>query len=335
MKEDTLAELARKLKISKSTVCKAVRHCSGVDSETRQLILEAMGNDSPAQKKSCPIYAIIPDVPQYFWKDLLRGLMDGDDRDNIPVKYNVYTRCTDEATVLEYLREAEKMDIKVLILAAYVTPEIRKCLDRLVDRCMILLLTEYFDLKNSFFIGADGYKDGYAMGKAFLSEYSDRKLIYFNIADHCSAAQRLNGFFDAVNEEAPTLISQAIEINIDRIMFRDLKILSSRLASLLSPTADSNSSYCVYSPAGMVQLSIALKKAGLENRSVCLCHDCCLENDIPRDGYHICCNQNVYAQGYAASKAAITYATTLLYPENKRLLIPSDITIVGKKEKNP
>jgi len=331
MKEDSLTELAKKLNISKSTICKAIRHCSGVDSETRQLILDALPAHSSPRRKGYPIYAIIPDVPQYFWKNLMQGLMDGDDRKNIPVKYNIYTRCTDEATVLHYLSEAEKMDIKVLILAAYITPAIKEKLEGFTDRCLVILLTEYFELKNSFFIGADGYRDGCMMGKAYLSEYRDKNLIYFDITDNYSAAKRLNGFLDTVKENAPEVLTHAVRIQFDNSIFRDLKILSARLASLLSGNADPQAPYCLYSPSGMVQLPIAIKKAELNRQIVCLCHDCSVENGLPEEGYHIGCNQNIYAQGLAASKAAIDYIKNFRCPGEKYLLIPSELYCRDKK----
>ncbi len=325
MKEDTLAELAKKLKISKSTVSKAIRHCSGVDSETRQLILDALPKNSPPSTKKFLIYTIVPDVPQYFWKELHRGLLDNVDRKKYPIKQNVYTRATDESTVLQYLSEAEEMDIKVLIISVYVTPRIRERLERLTERCMVILLTENFELCNSFFIGSDAYRDGYAMGKEYLAEFADRRLIYFSVRNNGNAEQRSKGFFDAIREEKPEILSTAIPVEFDNTIFRDVKNLSSRLASLLSNGIDSGCSYCLYSPIGLAPLPIALKKTGLEEKTVCMCHDSFAEDMTIQEGFHICCNQDVYMQGAAAAKAAIQYVDEVLFPENKYLFIPSRI----------
>jgi hypothetical protein len=85
----------------------------------------------------------------------------------------------------------------------------------------------------------------------------------------------------------------------------------------------------------MVHLPIAIKKADLNRQIVCLCHDCPVENGLPEEGCHIGCNQNVYAQGLAASKAAIDFVKTFRCPEEKYILIPSALYSMGKKQKNP
>lgn len=326
MKEDSLAELAKKLNISKSTLSKAIRHCSGVDSATRQLVLDSLPKDGTASRKNCSVYTILPDLPQYFWKELLRGLMNSEMQRTVKVKNNIYTRCLDEATVLDYLREAEEMNVKVLIIAAYLTPEVRKYLERLVDRCLVILLTEYGELTNSFFIGADGYRDGYSMGKAYLAHYTDKRLVYFDVLNNNNAEKRLSGFTDAVREEAPSVMDNAIRIQIDNHIFCDLKIISSRLASILSESISTPSDYCLYSPVGMAQqLPVAFRKVCHGDSVVCMCHDCPEENGIPHENFHICCNQDLYAQGSASAEAALEYLTKNLCPPTKQLYIPSRI----------
>ncbi|MBE6598911.1 MAG: LacI family transcriptional regulator [Ruminococcaceae bacterium] len=324
MKEDTLAELAKKLNISKSTVSKAVRHCSGVDSDTRQLILESIPKGAGAEQPFS-VYTILPDVPQYFWKEMQRGLMDGGNQQIAPVKHNIYTRCGDESTVLDYLSEAEKMDIRVLILATYVTPEIRRRLENFPEKCMILLLSEHFERRNAFYIGADAYGDGRKMGEAYLSTFGDRKLLYFNVLSNENAKKRTEGFLDVIREKCPGTLCESKSLDIENKIFRDLKMLSSRLASLLSSELDKDSRYCLYSPVGMIKLPIAIKKAALEERVVCICHDCFTEQMQVPEGFAVCCNQDVYAQGYAAAKAALEYAVSLRFPKEKNLFIPSRI----------
>jgi hypothetical protein len=70
---------------------------------------------------------------------------------------------------IEYLKEAEDAEIQVLILSAYITPEIYSILQRMVRHCFIILLTEQYDLINSIYIGGDAYREGWEMGKLYLS----------------------------------------------------------------------------------------------------------------------------------------------------------------------
>ncbi len=326
MREDSLSDLAKKLNVSKSTLSKVARHCSGVDSDTREQVLDSIPKNSlPFEKKDAPIYTILPDIPQYFRNELRQGFADGEKQCLVPVKHNIYTRCSDESTILHYPDEAEKMDLRVLVIAAYITPEIRRRLETLNKRCMVLLVSEYAELTNAFYVGADAYRDGYNIGKAYLSTYADRRLIYFRMRDNENVRLRTVGFLDAVGESAPGLLANAVAMDIDNTIFRDLKMLASRLAHLLAAYDDASSRFCLYSPTGMVQLPLSLKKANLHERTVCICHDCFTKTaDIP-DGFHLCCNQNVYAQGFESAKTATTFVTTLTYPAEKRLLLPSGI----------
>ena len=322
MKEDTFGYLTKKLNVSKSTVSKALRHCSGVDSDTRQRILEEARKVNCLPKDVCSVYCILPDVPQYFWKELRQGLIAGENQDIAPTKYNIYTKSSDESAVLEYLREAKQMRAQVLIIAAYITLEIHRQLEEMVSDCMIILLSEHDELKNSFYVGADSYGDGYTMGKRYLTEYAERTLLCLTVRDNINAQNRSAGFLDAVKEKKPCLLDNIIRIEIENELFRDPKKFSSRLASLLSGCVDNDSSYCIYSPIGMAQLPIAVKKAGLTGRAVCMCHDC--SADSP-NGIDIRCNQDVFTQGYTAARAAVTFITSGQYPPEKNIYIPSKI----------
>lgn len=319
MKDDTFECLAKRLNVSKSTVSKAIRHCSGVDSDTRQLILEEARKINYSPENECAIYTILPDVPQYFWKELRRGLMAGENRDIAPAKYNIYTKSSDESAVLEYLREAKQIRAQVLIISAYITPEIHKRLEEMVSDCLVILLSEHYNLKNSFYIGADSYGDGYSMGKLYLSEYAERKLICLTVRDNINAKSRSAGFLDAIRERTAVHFEQ---LEMENELFRDTKMFPSRLAYLLSGAIDDTTFYCIYSPMGMAQLPVAVKKAGLAGRTVCMCHDCFTDG---KSGIDICCDQDVFAQGYAAAQAALTFIASRKYPPQKNIHIPSKI----------
>ena len=121
--ETALARLASELDVSRSTVSKVLRHCFGVNTETRQRVLRAAkGINELRPTGTCSVYCIIPDMPSFFWQKMWRGIGDaitrhGPGAESV-VKCNAYSRLHDEETVLSYLDEAEYMDARCVIIAA-------------------------------------------------------------------------------------------------------------------------------------------------------------------------------------------------------------------------
>ena len=157
------------------------------------------------------------------------------------------------------------------------------------------------------------------MGKQYLAAYPDRKLVVLRTENDSNALHRLEGFLTAVRESSPDAADSAVLLNLDRSRFSGPKIFPARLAAILSDHLSETGSYCIYVPTGMDQLPLAVKKAGLDKAAVCMCHDCL------SDGFSVLCNQDVYSQGKAAAKAALTYLKTLTYPAAKHTCIPSII----------
>lgn len=75
--ETALARLASELDVSRSTVSKVLRHCFGVNTETRQRVLRAAkGINELRPTGTCSVYCIIPDMPSFFWQKMWRGIGD-------------------------------------------------------------------------------------------------------------------------------------------------------------------------------------------------------------------------------------------------------------------
>jgi len=125
MKDKLYVSIAKKYDLSKSTVSRVARHCGGVDTETRQLVLDELKklNQSDADHKD--IFCIIPDKPKYFWHEAYRGIIENLSSD-ISLKMNIYTKISDEATILTYLDEAEKARPRAIIISSAITDTIRE-----------------------------------------------------------------------------------------------------------------------------------------------------------------------------------------------------------------
>ena len=331
MNDKTIESIAKKLNVSKSMVSKVLRHCGGVDSDTRQRILTEAHGIIQRDYGECAIYFILPDIPQYFWKPVRKGIADATDPLDIPVKCNVYTKASDEATVLRYLDEAERLNARAIILAAHITPAIHQKLEKMLEGRLIILLSEYHELANTFYIGSDAYSEGYTMGKHYVSHYADRKFIMFTRPGNYNIEKRVEGFRQAVNEVIPDLMDKALCIKLDDKIFKDFKLLPSKLAPLLVDAAKAHDKICIYSPMGLPQFPLAIIKAKLTDKTVCLCNDCYLDHPHheknPNTGFVVTCNQDGYEQGMIASKMASDFVRDGLYPENKKTYIPSHLDV--------
>ena len=325
MKDSTVKDISNKLNISKSTVSKAIRHCSGVDSETRQSILDEIRIINYQPESDCDIYVILPDIPQYFWKELRKGIKEGSREDIVSIKHNIYTNPKDENAVLSYLDEAETLNARAIIIAAYITPKIHEKLESLRDGRLILMLSEYHEFMNGFFVGADAYTDGYRMGKEYLSRYPDRKLIALSITGNTNIQKRLSGFKQAIKEENEELLNNVAFIDLDRKILKDMKLFPSKLAPLFVDAAGDSQAVCIYSLFGIFQLPLAITKAKLTKKAVCMCHDYFTEKSD--SAMTITCNQDVTLQGRMAMELAANYVTQKMYPDEKKTIIPSLINI--------
>ncbi len=353
MKQEHITHISKQLGISKSTVSKALRHCSGVDSDSRQRILSAAKQYCSAADSSCAIYSILPDTPSFFWKTMLRGLADGTkDHDRIPagaedadlfMKCNVYTHMRDEETVLLYLEEAAARNAKVLLIACAMTSKVTKALSDLRAGRLILFLSEYYPLTNAFYVGCDAYRDGAEMGKQLLSMWNAKHpmetgqsaaaensplCFYLSFSENPNIDSRLRGFLHTLRTERPAVMQHLCELPLDPQAMRSPKTLPAYLASRLTKTAEMYSDtrpIFLYAPMGLPQLPLAVQKARLQSRTIGFFHDCgytAAAGDAPFP--ILLCEQDVYAQGLTAARAAMRYIETGgEHPETKSIYVPS------------
>ncbi|MBE6541610.1 MAG: LacI family transcriptional regulator [Ruminococcaceae bacterium] len=323
MKNDITGEVAEKLGISRSTVGKAYRHCSGVDSETRQQILDEIAQYDIHDSNKCDIYCIIPDNPQFFWQEMRRGLRENLS-DAFVQKFNIITKINDEDTVVTYLKEAERMRASVIIITARLTPRIRAQLTDILSkgRTLVILLSEYDNLANSFYIGSDSYTDGIEMGKTFVSKYSSHTPLILSIKENKNAAQRTEGFLKSLSDGGIHKF-HIVEISADE--FKNEKLAPARVASMISPYKTKTD--CIYSPIGFIKLPLAAHKAGFSEDTIILSHDCFTSNsgDPLREEFCVTLNQDIYTQGKEAISAAEKFIKAQTYPDKKITYIPSII----------
>lgn len=316
--------IARELGLSKSLFSRAANHCSRVDSDTRRIVLAELNKRNVVSDKQCSIYTIQPDTPHYFWDQAYHGICSG--LGDFPdCKQNIYTSVTDTDLVHMYLDEAEQLDAKVIIIAAWDTPEIIERLTEMSqDRC-IIFLTEHMNIPGTFYFGADSYADGRSLGQIFCEHYADRIPLILS-SSSINSSSRISGFCDALrafdSERFSAVPILPVPLSTDNITSRT----AYRLASFLREQVDSTSKYCFYVPCGFIGLPQAIFKAKLNDRAICLLHDYePIKHDEVESVVAACINQDIFSQSKAAIRAAVEYMNTGNFPEQKYTYIPSEI----------
>ncbi|MBQ7982334.1 MAG: LacI family DNA-binding transcriptional regulator [Clostridia bacterium] len=318
--EHDLARIAQKLGVSRATVSKTIRHCSGVDGDTRLRILRAAENTALLHAEGvCDIYCILPDTPSFFWGEMRRGILDGiaAANDALRIKFNVISRLRDEETVLYYLDEAEAMQARILILAVSVTDAVKQRLYTMTRTGgrMILLLSEYGEVTNSFYIGTDAFADGAEMARICSARFPDCTPYLFTVDGNPNVSLRIRGFSAQYG-------GRVIPIPVDAHRIANAKTLPSHIAAVLSASPIAQEAHAVlYVPFGIPGLQQAIRKARLPGHLSCLCHDV-----TDAEAISAVCRQDVYAQGFAAVREADRYLRDSTYPPQKHIRIPSVFT---------
>ena len=325
MSEKLLGDISKKLNISKSTISRAARHCHGVDTDTRNVILEEYLRMGGGESAECDVYCIFPDLPKYFWSELYRGICAASES-GIVIKYNVITKIEDCSTVLHYIDEAEKLNSRVLIIASIIDDYVREKIEALSSHMLVIILSEYANVKNCFYVGSDPYADGCAAGRYFLQHFSTRKLIMIDFHDSENTRAHISGFRDTIGScvfDGDRYTS--IKIGHDEPI--SYKLMPSRFARLLSEVSQDGEEYCIYFPSGVVGFDKALRKSNMRGMVNYLCHDTLLESD---EFEAVSCNQDIFMQGCCAMTHAIRYIKDNVCPPQKFNFVPSAFSRVGK-----
>lgn len=145
----------------------------------------------------------------------------------------------------------------------------------------------------------------------------------------------MGGFCDALRHLCPQVFENMVHIKLEKQIFQNLKLLPSKLAPLLMAAVKPFEKPCIYSSMGIPQFPLALVKAKLTDRVVCLCQDCHISQSEYKSSVQIVSrNQDGYEQGRVAAKLALDFVYQRLYPEHKRTYIPSHLNLLPSAVKD-
>lgn len=314
MKKINLKEIARLTDTSSSTVSKVLNHCGGVDSATRERIFKTADifPKTKSECEYCDLYLITPEVPSFFWKDrIYQELLNVDP--SFRCKYNIYTSLRN-AVVLRYLKEAEQLRAKAVIAICDPDSEIRAELEKLAGNALVILLSEYANITNTFYVGSDAERDGFIIGKRF-SDLADGRAVILMRSENHNCRARVSGFLKGA------ALKDAIKIELPAYN----KMFPAKTAALLSglPYAER---YSVYSSDGILEeIELAAKKAGIYEKSTFFGHD--LRRRSEQSRIVAVVNQRVERQVKTAVNIAEEYLKSGLCPTEKNIIIPSELTV--------
>ena len=322
MKIDTYQDLAKTLGIDRSTVSRAVRHCPGVDSKTRKLVLEEAfrsGIHGPVDR--CSVYCILPDTPTYFWQSYYRELKEAFGQTDISVRYSIYSKIYDSETVLLYLDYVKQSEAKVLIISAVLSPEITKKLEVMQNEGLyVILLSEYGVLPRSAYVGSNSYQDGEQIGWWFCQHYSQQTpLILNNISGNANVAQRISGFLHSLEQFSSIYAQRVPVIRLTVNDFRNSKTIPAKYAAMIASIKEEYS--CIYIPFGSIYLPLSIIKTNkLMRVSVLFGHDCFAKAGMYESvykGYTASCNQDIARQVKTAIDLAVLYLKDPVLPDRQ------------------
>lgn len=238
---------------SKATVSKVLNHCYGVSSQVRSRVFtQADRMQADTAVRQVEIYTVFPESPVCFKQNLLRHPKD------ITVKYNVYSHLQDEETLLRYLEQAETLNAKVILVAAWATETVKLRLQALAQKRLVILLAQYGEVTDCFYVGSDPKTDGKKIAELSMQN-NGKWLVVWDPSVPCLA--RLRAFSGAFRGEW-----ESLQVEIPADSARTASVLARQLSGRL--TAGYCGVVCLGAYTGAV--CAAIRKLKLSGKCLCV-----------------------------------------------------------------
>ena len=206
MEKTLQQEIAKALRLSNATVHKALYNCPGISFCTKYRVQQyAMTKGYCIQRKG-QIAVVYPANPKTFWmkstERLYEYLKDVEDVEVIGLAYSEKRSDDDNlAEIIQCIEAAIEAEVSVLIAVVPDNKSIRELLIKYATRICIILIGEYADVPNTFYLGEDPFISGYELGQNYLRHYpNNRSFSMICRGNNTKQQQRSAGFIKALNE---------------------------------------------------------------------------------------------------------------------------------------
>ncbi len=308
----TMEALSQELNISKTTISKALNNCPGISPLTKHIITQTASSYGYSPNlKAGKISVILPSIPDHFWGKMRRSISAYSQEANIKCNYYIYPNLLDNVGAMHCINQALNNDTSVLILAVPNSPEIRKKLEASANNILIILIEEFIDIKNVFYVGENSFRQGYSLAKTYISAYPDSNhFTILHATDFHTENQRIEGFISAIKECGKHSITH-IQIN------SETKAKSANIARQLADLK--NLPDCIFCPSGnIVYASGAVKK--LNRKIHCIGFDMHTEKDKNNNITHLLI-QDTDNQVKKACECAKNFLHLSMFPDCKNIYI--------------
>ena len=318
MKKVSIDDLAKESGISKTTISKAVNNCFGIDYETKKEVLqiaEKFGYTRAKEETQTGVQLgiVLPDNPKYFWHLAYQGIKEESRNQGMSIKASVYNTLANEEEMLGCLEHVTEWNATILIVIAPNAENAIAKLTELAKKIPVILLTEFLDIENTFYVGADTYKDGCALGEIYLERYRNyKRILAFSTAETVAIQNRIKGFYDTVSKETVT--------DLHRLVIpKNTKTFSSLIAREISTRYPEGIDLILCADGVLPDVCLAVKKLKPSHKMLCLG----FENPESNRPYieagilGALIRQDVELQARTAVRLAAEYVRTGCLPEKK------------------
>mgnify|MGYP000029634178 FL=1 len=324
-----IAEIAQATQSSASAVSKVMNHRGGVQADRRYQIYRYIAEHAievPAPA-DIEIYAILPDVPVFFWHELSFSLESEylGERDKLNIYSSISSNRENEYIIVKYLEHAFRCGAKSILLSTPFSPSVIQAIRTVSCAVPVFLLTEDGDITGDqiYFIGSDAYMDGRMLAEYYeQQDSSGENILIFYCSEMKNHVRRVEGFTGRLRQ------SGKYRFRLIHFPLIKTKDYASRLARLLHSIHEQFPFDCIFSPDGYTPYVCgAIKKLGKEGQICCVGFE-----DDPANGQYAAdrilsavVKQNIAGQVKLAAEIARSYCTSGQLPDQHEYYVPSEI----------
>ncbi len=331
MLHKSVTEIAQAIQVSISVVSKVMNHQGGVHADQRYRVYRYLSDHAIAvpTPANVEIYAILPDTPVFFWREISSFLRKEcfSPQDKVNLYSSILANQENEYLIIKYLEHARSCGAKCVLLSAPFSPSIIGAVRSISCTIPVFLLSEDGDLTDDriFFIGSDARKDGMLLAEYYADRHpSPGNILILSCRESKNHAQRVEGFTRRLNQSGEYRFQQATPLLLGK------KDFSSQLARMLQPIGEQFPFDCIFSPDGYTPYVCgAIKKLGKEGQVRCLG----FENAHLNEQYatdqilEAIVKQNVAGQARLATEMAKQYCKDGVLPKEREHYVPSEFIL--------
>ncbi len=314
-KKITMDFLAQKLNMSKTTISKAINNCPGIASRTKSIITDAASSYGYMPNRiNNRVSVVLPSVPDYFWGSMRKNIDSYAKKSGLSYSCYIYPNVADTQSVLQCINQALSDKTSVLIMATGGSAEVKERIEAVSDDILVILIEEFSDIKNSFFIGENSAAQGYRIMEEYIRTYPDSdNFVILHTTDFYTEQQRIDGAKAALDKYNKTIIGN---VRFNSETKAKAAGIARELATL--PVLPD----CIFAPSGNIHCAAdAVRKLKTEKNIHCIGFDMYTRKDYDKEIFTHILLQDIDTQAKTACDCAKRFLNSSFFPDSKCIYI--------------